>query len=132
MEGGGNQPSHKPLIQKVSSLQDAGIKESGTEEMDNHGLALAESYPMVLGPMLALFWGLEEKPKTDLSFETCLSHFLIGVTQQDLFGPASNPPLLSKNFVPGLVSHSIPSVTFPLSYVILSHQKSTSLCSKII
>ena len=62
VEGGGNQPSHKPLIQKVSSLQDAGIKESGTEEMDNHGLALAESHPMVLGHILALFWALGTNP----------------------------------------------------------------------
>ena len=67
-----------------------------------------------VGPHFGSGLGLEDKPKPGLSFETCLSHFLIGVTQQDLLGPASNPPLLSKNFVPGLVSHSIPSVTFPL------------------
>ena len=52
----------------------------------------------LFGPILALVLGLEDKlefcslvgkPKPGLSFETCLSHFQIRVTQQDLFGPAS-------------------------------------------
>ena len=40
------------------------------------------------------FCSLLGEPKPGLSFETCLSHFHIGVTQQDLFGPASALPLL--------------------------------------
>ena len=42
-----------------------------------------------VGPHFGPGLGLEDKPMPGSSFETCLSHFHIGVTQQDLFGPAS-------------------------------------------
>jgi hypothetical protein len=40
------------------------------------------------------FCSLVGEPKPGSSFETCLGHFCIGVTQQDLFGPTSALPLL--------------------------------------
>ena len=53
-----------------------------------------------VGPDLALLWalsfcGLVGEPKPGSSFETCLSHFRIGVTQQDRFGIASAPLMLT-------------------------------------
>ena len=44
---------------------------------------------LLLGPIFGPGLGLEDKPEPGLSFETCLSHFPIQVTQQDMFGPAS-------------------------------------------
>jgi hypothetical protein len=40
------------------------------------------------------FCSLVRDPKPGSTFETCLSSFHTGMTQQDLFGPASAPPLL--------------------------------------
>ena len=55
---------------------------------------------VIVGPHFGPGLGLEDKPKPGssfcsllgepkpgLSFETCLSHFRIRVTQEDLFGP---------------------------------------------
>jgi hypothetical protein len=49
---------------------------------------------LIVGPWFGPGLGLKDKPEPGLSFVTCLSHFHIGVTQQDLFGPISAPPLL--------------------------------------
>jgi hypothetical protein len=69
---------------------------------------------MLLGPILALVLGFEDKSKPDSSFDTCFSHFRIGVTQQDLF----DLPLLIYSFAIGPASHSIPSVT--LTHLLMS------------
>ena len=61
-----------------------------------------KKYIQGVGPWFGPGLGLEDKPKPGLgrlvgepesssSFETCLCHFSIGMTQQDLFGPASAP-----------------------------------------
>ena len=69
---------------------------------------------ILLGPILGLVWALRTNPKPGLSFEACLSHFPIWMTQQDLFGVASALPLMIQSYAIGPVSHSIPSITLPL------------------
>ena len=46
---------------------------------------------LLLGPIFGPGLGLEDKPEPGSNFETCLGLFLIGVTEQDLFGSASAP-----------------------------------------
>ena len=49
---------------------------------------------ILLGPILALVWALRTNPEPGLSFEACLTHFHMGMTQHDLFGvPSITLPL---------------------------------------
>ena len=61
--------------------------------------------------------GIEGKPEPGLCFETCLSHFHIRVTQQDLFWPCLYPDVeLCHWLCQSLHTMSYPSLSLTSSY----------------